>query len=93
LTGQQSELAIIASTLGIAALFTPLRHRVQGAIDRRFFRQKYDTQQVLAGFATTARSEVELEQLTMQLLQVINETMQPASIGLWLRQKQAQVKQ
>ena len=85
LTGAGDDLAIIISTLALYAVFNPLRRRVQDAIDQRFFRRKYDAQQVLARFAATARDEVELEKLTGELLNVVNETMQPKSISLWLK--------
>jgi hypothetical protein len=85
ITGQGSDLAIVVSTLGIAALFNPLRSRVQQVIDRRFYRRKYDAQQVLAAFGTAARDEVELDELKGKLLGVVSETMQPATLSVWLK--------
>ena len=87
-TGQQSALAIVVSTLLIAALFAPLRRRVQDTIDRRFFRQKYDAQQVLAQFALTARDETDLDALTTELVWVVMKTLQPEQVGVWLRNRE-----
>jgi hypothetical protein len=84
-TDEQSPLIIVFSTLVIAALFAPLRQRIQAIIDRRFFRKKYDAQQVLAQFAQTARDETDMEALQAELLRVIQETMQPEKIGLWIK--------
>ncbi len=85
-TGAQSPVAIVASTLAIAALFSPLRRRVQDFVDRRFFRRKYDAQQVLAWFATVARDETDLDALTGELARVVRETMQPEDVSVWLNE-------
>lgn len=85
LTGQQSTLTIVLSTLLIAALFNPLRQRIQTFIDQRFYRQRYDADRALAGFASAARSEVEIESLAKELLTVVNETVQPEGASLWLK--------
>ena len=85
LTGEQSPVVIVISTLAIAALFNPLRIRTQDFIDRRFFRKKYDAEQTLARFALVARDEVDMDKLTTAMLGVVEESMQPERVSVWLR--------
>jgi hypothetical protein len=86
LTGQRSPLAVVASTLLMVALFAPLRRRIQGFIDRRFYRRRYDARKTLSQFAAVARDEIDLQELTAALFARVEETMQPEHISLWFKE-------
>ena len=91
--GPNNAVVLVVSTLVVAALFQPLRQRVQQQVDQRFYRRKYDAAQVVAGFGETLRQEVNLEQLCAQLLTVVQETVEPTSLSLWLRPQKRQEEQ
>jgi hypothetical protein len=85
LLGRQSSLVVAGATLAVAALFQPARRRIQRAVDRRFNRRRYDAAQTIGGFSARLRQQIDLDTLTTELLAVIDQTMQPTQVSLWLQ--------